>query len=278
VLPSGTLVYSFNDRVQLRGSVTRTIARPQLRELAPFAFADYFGGWVVTGEPDLKLTRILNADLRLDWFPTTREVFSFSAFIKDFTDPIEPVFLPSGASTPVLTYANALGAFLYGFELEGRQGLGAIASWLKWFTIIGNLTIAQSTIQVRQTGMDESGMVRTLTNTSRAMVNQAPYVVNLMLDFDGEHGTQVRLLYNVSGKQIVTVGTEGLDDAYLHPRNMLDLTISQTLWNGLKVRASVQNMINPEYLVTHGKKYRADRVLTRYREGISASLSLGYTY
>jgi biopolymer transport protein ExbB len=42
VLPSVSAVYGFTPELELRGAVSQTLARPQLRELAPFQFADFF--------------------------------------------------------------------------------------------------------------------------------------------------------------------------------------------------------------------------------------------
>ncbi|MBK7583291.1 MAG: TonB-dependent receptor [Myxococcales bacterium] len=74
-------------RSKLRTSLTRTLARPQLRELAPFAYSDFFGGRFVSGNPDLKMTRIINADLRFEFFPTLKEVLATTVFYKRFSDP-----------------------------------------------------------------------------------------------------------------------------------------------------------------------------------------------
>jgi hypothetical protein len=102
--------------------------------------------------------------------------------------------------------------------------------------------------------------------------------VNLMLDYEASTGTQLRLLYNVSGKQLVRIGLEGLDDAYLHPRHSLDFTAAQRLWEGLQLKLTLQNLLNAEYLITQGKEYDPKRVAARYRQGVSGSISVGYTY
>ena len=70
-------------------TLTRTLARPQLRELAPFAYSDFFGGRRTSGNPDLELTHITNADLRFEYFPRLSEVLAFSIFYKRFEDAIE---------------------------------------------------------------------------------------------------------------------------------------------------------------------------------------------
>ncbi|HEY6557530.1 MAG TPA: TonB-dependent receptor [Polyangiaceae bacterium] len=274
VLPSLSAVYSFGESLEVRAAASRTLARPQLRELAPFTFTDYFAGAQVYGNPELTLTTITNADLRLDFFTSPREVISFSVFAKDFEAPIEPVLQPSGTSN-VRTYQNADGAFLMGAELEARQGLGFITDVLEDVSLMGNITLARSRIRVQQTGGDESG-VGFITNTERPMVNQSPYVINLALDYEGPTKTSLRLLYNVAGRQIFEVGTVGLDDSYLQPRHVVDFTAAQSVAEHFLVKFTAENILNAPYMVTLGRERREERSVRSYKSGTVLSMSFGY--
>jgi TonB-dependent receptor len=271
VLPSISLVYSPWEDFNIRTALTKTIARPQLRELAPFTFSDFFGGAQQNGNADLVLTSILNADLRFEYYPSTREVMAVSLFYKDFTDPIEPVFIPA-SSTLVQTYRNAVGAELYGVEFEARKALDFLGETFEDFTVIGSLMLADSKITVKQTGND------LLTNTDRPLVQQAPYVVNASIDYENESRTQFRILYNVSGPKIVQVGTNGLDDSYEHPRHLLDFTASQAVGDHWKFKLTLQNLLDAEYLVTIGKENRGYNVRGSYRTGFSAGIGVGYSH
>ena len=80
------------------------------------------GGEQTSGNPDLKLTKVINADLRFEYFPKLSEVMAFSIFFKSFKDPIEPVVAPSGGDENLNTFQNSSGATLIGTELEARLG------------------------------------------------------------------------------------------------------------------------------------------------------------
>jgi len=69
ILPSANLVFKTTANSNLRFSATRTVARPQLRELAPFLFTEYFGARDIYGNPNLDRTSIVNLDARFTWFP-----------------------------------------------------------------------------------------------------------------------------------------------------------------------------------------------------------------
>jgi TonB-dependent receptor len=271
LLPSVSLAYAVTPKTKLRAAVTRTLARPQVRELAPFAYTDYFNGRENGGNDDLVLTKIINADLRFEYFPTLREVAAFSFFYKNFKDPIEPVLLAGGATQA--TYKNAAGANLFGLELEGRKTLGFISKVLDDFTAIGNLTLARSRIQIEA----DEDKVSFMTNKSRALAQQAPYVLNIALDYTHE-GTSARILYNVVGPRIVDIGTGGLDDSYEQPRHMVDLTASQDFLDHFQAKLAVRNLFNAPVRQTLGSEDRDDRLTRRYTTGAIYTISLSYNY
>jgi TonB-dependent receptor len=273
LLPAIALVYSPTEKTKTRASVTRTLARPQLRELAQFAFNDYFGGRAVTGNPDLSLTHITNADLRFEYFPTLSEVLAFSIFYKLFEDPIEQVLTSSSESGAVTTYQNAKGARLLGIELEARKGLDFLSDTLRDVSVISNLTLSKSRIEVRQTDRD------VLTNLSRAMVNQAPYVFNLALDWTSEDlGASARVSYNLIGPRIVGVGTKGLDDAFEQERHTIDVVASKDIGEHFEIKVSGSNVLNSDYVVTQGADETDDNVIQSYSDGAVYTLSGTYTY
>ena len=282
LLPAVAAIWSPTKKAKLRASLTKTLARPQLLELAPFTYQDYFGGRLKGGYAGLKMTSIVNADLRVEYFPTLRDVLALSLFFKSFDDPIEPVILGDS-----LTYRNADGATLLGIELEARRDLGSLADALADFSVVTNLTLARSRIEVTP------NPTLALTNLSRPLVNQAPWVFNFALDYTLEKtGTTARLLYNVVGPRIVEVGAGGLDDVYEHPRNMLDLTVQQDLRGALKLKLEAKNVLNSQVLMTQGcsksgvlgstwhlRCTRGDDYTTnRYTEGVSFNVSGSYDF
>lgn len=271
LLPAVGLIYDTTKKSKLRVSLTRTLARPQLRELAPFEYNEIVGGRTVTGNEHLKLTKITNGDIRFEYYPTLREVLAMSVFAKHFVDPIESVIIITGGSNE-LTFENSKSANLIGLELEARKSLEFLHEELKRFSIIANLTLAHSEITIRQTATNF------ITNTSRALSNQAPYVVNVSLDYTGDHGFNARLLYNVVGTRVVEVGTGRIDDSYEHARHRIDAAVSQDLGQHFNVKLTGENLLNTPVLITVGSESRNDNIVRKYTEGILFTLSAQYTY
>ena len=70
-LPGLNITYRLTERMNLRLAASRTVTRPDLRELAPFEFTDFVGGRTVLGNTDLERTLIDNYDFRWEVFPDT---------------------------------------------------------------------------------------------------------------------------------------------------------------------------------------------------------------
>jgi TonB-dependent receptor len=271
-LPALSLVYAGNPKVNTRFALSQTLARPQLREISPFLSNTYTGTLPVQGNPALAITKITNADLRFEYFPTLREVLAFSFFYKHFQKPIEET-ISRGSQSGIITYDNAKAADLIGLEVEGRKNLGFASKALENFMLITNVTMATSRVDLGEKSF--------ATNSSRPLSYQSPFIVNLSLDYaNSGSGTDVRLLYNVYGRRIVTVGLGGLPDIYEQPRNTVDLTIAQKLKKHFEVKVSAQNLLNAATVFTQGKTVEDEdaNVTRRYKVGSIFTLTGTYTY
>lgn len=268
VLPALALAYSPIERANLRLSLTRTLARPQLRELAPFSYVDYFGGREIRGNPELQNTSVVNADTRFEWFPTAREVVAVSAFYKRFVDPIEQVIQASTGSAGVVSFDNALGGDLFGVELEARKSFDMIVPELRPLTMIANVTLAHSVVEL------DPARAQELTSATRPLSAQAPYIVNAALDFDPtDWGFRARVQYNVVGPRLVQVGTHGIPDIYELPRHGLDVSIAQRIGPHVELRGSATNLIDGPVVKAH-QLDRGEAVTEEYRLGRSFSLGV----
>jgi hypothetical protein len=265
-LPSVNLVQEVAAGMNLRLAVAQTVARPEFREMTPFAYYDFVGAQVVYGNPDLRGTRILNADLRWEWFPSPGEVLAASAFYKSLEAPIESVVVPT--SERARSYRNAVGAWVVGAELEARASFGFIHEALAGLQIVANFTYVHSRIDLdeREIGIQ--------TTNERPLQGQSPYVVNLGLDYKNDDwGTRLRLMYNVLGERIDQVGAAGLPDVYEQPRHLLDLVAEQELDLGFSLKFTAQNLLDQAVELT-----QAGNVVTRFRPGVSLSLGLSWAY
>lgn len=257
LLPSLNAKYSVSERVHWRVAVTRTVTRPDFREMAPFEFTDFVGGSKELGNPNLRRTRILNYDLRWEFFPKPGELVALSVFYKRFQEPIEAIILPQAE---VLTsYANAQSAWDVGLEGEIRRAL------LRGIFVSLNAALISSRVRLpKGTGIQ--------TSSVRPLQGQSPYVVNGVLTYE-EGGFVGTVAYHVFGRRIQQVGNHGLPDIYELPRHQLDVTFGRSLSGRLDIRFAAKNLLNAVTLYKQG-----NAVVTRYKKGRSYSLSVSHNF
>jgi hypothetical protein len=264
LLPAVSLNFAFNDQMNLRLSGSQTLARPEYREIANIMYREVIGTENVIGNPNLVRTRIRNADLRWEWYPSAGEALSLALFAKDFVDPIERVYLAT-SGTAVATFVNAEGATNYGVEAELRKRLGTFAEMLEPWTVFTNVTLMASDITIGEGAASR-------TNANRSMVGQAPYVANAGVTYATASGaTSATLLYNVVGKRIVTAGEQPLPDVYELPRNVLDFSVRMGLSSALSAKLDLKNLLDEPFEYRQGSVTRES-----YRTGRLVSLGLSW--
>jgi outer membrane receptor protein involved in Fe transport len=262
VLPSLTVNFRATDRHVLRLSTSQTLSRPEYREQAEVGYRDVIGGENIIGNSKLRRTLIQNADLRWEFYPGPGEVFSLGVFGKRFDDPIERIYLAT-SGTRVTTFVNADAATNFGAELEVRAGLDRIAGFLSPFTLFSNLTVMRSSVQL---SASEQG-----SQEERAMVGQAPYVVNAGLSYaPAGSSVSATVLFNRVGRRVYSASVLPLPLTYEEARSGLDVSLRTPLFGGIAARFDAKNLLDSEYLLRQGtvtrESYRAGRV---YSVGLS---------
>ena len=229
LLPSANLIYNLTDKASIRLSGSQTVGRPEFREIAPFSFYDFNKNVSIVGNPNLKQSKTTNVDLGYAVYPSSGQVFSVSAFYKNFDLPIEQS-LQLGTSGRTFGYINSKSATLYGVEMEFRKPLDFIGEQFANFTFSTNASYMKSEVKVAKT-VNSTG--------KRPLQGQSPYLINggLIYASKDENSTGVSLLFNRIGKRIWAVGNVQDPDIYEKSRNVLDLQVSQKF---AKSRAEVK--------------------------------------
>ncbi|MVT06639.1 TonB-dependent receptor [Chitinophaga tropicalis] len=292
VLPSANLTYMLNETSNLRASYYRTVARPELREVAPLSYYDYEMSSLINGNPRLVRSQIDNADIRYELFPNPGEVLSGSVFYKHFKNPIESRVTSSGLSQYDITPNNYPSAYNVGAEVEVRKKLGFLAenSFLNSTTFYANVAYIKSVV-------DDNTVAN---GKDRPLSGQSNYVINTSLSYALPNDkVSFNLLYNRIGQRLYLVGEGGgadgsgkLGNIYESPRNLLDFQASATISKRSSFRLNVKDILNARYQFYYDQNgnnkfdnpvYRKgsintseDYLLSRYRPGTTFTLT--YTY
>ena len=286
-LPSLNLTYSLNKKMNFRGAVSRTVARPDFRELAPFSFYDFNTSSAVVGNDTLQAATITNIDLRYEYFPGSGQIISTSLFYKDFNNPIENTVFFGGSGSRTYTFRNVTNAVDYGIELEYRTKLSKIDSLfnsnaLDNFTFYTNLTFVKSVV-------DLSNVATAVTDEEkyRPMQGQSPYLINGGLVYQNDSiGFGASVLVNRIGRRIAFVGTNGYQDIYENPRTVLDFQLVKTVFKNKQgeIKLNASDIFNQNAIFyqdfNHSKKYEAaeDKVIQGIKFGRNFSFSFAYKF
>jgi outer membrane receptor protein involved in Fe transport len=258
VLPSLALNYQLAEDQVVRVSASRTLSRPEYREISPVSSFEPIGGLITFGNTTLRRALIQNYDARWEWYPGAGEVLSVGVFAKRFDDPIERVFVNlTGALAN--SFVNAEQADNYGVELEVRKSLGLLSPALEPLTLFANTTLMRSRITPGNTD------ISSLTSTDRPMVGQAEYVVNGGLTWGNGGGWSATALYNVVGPRIVEAGARPFPDAYEQARHVVDLSVQLPAFGATALKLDAKNLLDSPYEIVQGgvlrSRYQAGRVL-----------------
>ena len=266
-VPVINVIYSLNSNQNLRGSYSRTLSRPDFRELSPFDFNNVLGGFVTQGNANLKRATINNYDFRWENFSTGNQLVAASFFIKTFTNPIEQTILPSNDLRQ--TSVKADGARNLGVELEYRRSLETLSPKLNDFGLVANFTFVDSIVDINE----KDALL--LTSKSRALLGQSRYIWNVITEWNKpKWNSNARFMVNYVARRISDVGTFSLPDIYQEANTSVDFSYNYSLsesgkWN---LRFEAENLTDNQFRWTQG-----DIDQRAYHSGRSFQVGVSYS-
>ncbi|UEG52969.1 TonB-dependent receptor [Mucilaginibacter daejeonensis] len=275
LLPSANFTYAATPKANVRLSYSRTVARPELRELAPSTYFDYELIATVQGNTSLKRTQIHNLDLRYEFYPSAGQIISVSAFYKNFKNAIESYF-DDKLSTPNITYFNSRTANNFGMEFEFRKTLDLFSPQLKNTTLYTNLALIRSTVKDPRLDLSEP-------DGKRPMVGQAPYVINAgLLQTFAQNKASINVLYNRVGPRIFRAGGTVFPSVYENARDVIDVQLGYRVFkNKGEFKLNAGDLLNQstKFYFKEGKStypLSEGAIYNRYKLG--STFTLSYTH
>jgi len=259
-LPSGNLTVLVTDAINLRLAASRTLSRPDLTELSPTrGQEDYYGGYMTSGNENLKRATIENYDVRLEAFPGLSEVLALGGFYKRLHDPIENVILASTGEGLLLRPDNQDGGFNRGVEMEARVGLGRAWHRMRGLSVNSNASFIDSHVRLKPMNAGSE-----LGTTEHPLQGQAAYLVNFALSYTApKDRLDVSVLLGSTGRRLYALGTAPLPDVYEEPVTTLDSALN---WRArlVHVKLAARNLLDQRVRQLQGERevssYRSRRV------------------
>jgi len=277
LLPSINVLVDLSNNVKVRTAFSQTIARGEFREIAPFAYQEFYGGDVMVGYPQLETTQITNSDLRLEWYPSASELILFGIFYKDIKNPIEVALI----STPDLvykTFQNAKTAKTSGLEIEIKKRFSFIPLTVGHGFISMNSTFSSSKVWMDSTVTLFNGTQykNSASDINRPMVGQSNFMFNANLDLNFTGGYAFTLAYNTFSPRLSAIGVSELGNEYEFTFHSFNMTISKTL-GPINVAIKSKNLLNDQ--VKFGLIEQSSNQVKNtksYYPGRSVSLGISY--
>jgi hypothetical protein len=299
LFPSVNLIYSINDKQNLRISYTKTIARPSFKELSyaeifdPITGRVFVGGFftdannetgIVYWDGQLQSTNISNLDVRWELYHALGQTISVSGFYKAFEKPIEIIqFVTQNSS---FQPRNVGDGTVWGLELEMRQNLGLLSQNPGKFTLVSNFTLARSRIKLSETEMESRlNFARIGENIGeyRDMAGQAPYLINAGVSYNGgERGLgkklEAGLYYNVQGQTLMFVGIVDRPSVYSKPFHSLNFNANKSFgeYNKMTIGLRVDNLLNSTKEAVFKSYGATDTYFNRIGQGTKITLRFSY--
>lgn len=295
LFPSTNFVYELGEKMNLRFSYNRTIARYSFKEAS---FIEYFdpltnrtflgglnpltNGDEVLWDGNIESTLIDNFDVRWERFADRGQILSVSAFYKMFNNPIEivQIALAQGNFQP----QNVGDAVVYGVEFEFRKNLDMISPSLSNFYLNGNTTFSVSQITMTDQEFDSRNRTKRaneVVDRERQLQGQAPYILNGGLAYDNyKERLEVGLYYNVQGPTLAyTGGVFALPDVYTVPFHSLNFSAIKSLGENDKMRLTlrVNNILNAKREWEYQSFDVSDQLFESRSPGTSVSVGFKYS-
>ena len=287
LLPAATLTWNFAEDQQLRVGASKSIGRPQFRELAPQQYFDPESGRIFIGNPYLTDTEILNLDARYERYFDRGQAFTAGVFFKKLDRPVEAVVVQQSASV-FQTYLNAPEATLYGAEIDFKRVFdmpleGELFSGKDLF-VQANYTYTNSEVSAGAGDvvfpLQAAGQPRPATDfitDGTALQGQSEHLANFQVGWQDEaNQSQLTLLVNYASERSSARAPAGQPDFLQDPGINLDLVFKK----GFDVKGKsftfdlkAQNLLGEdfeEYQSGNGGFVRVNQ----YELGTSVSLGL----
>ncbi|HET6977385.1 MAG TPA: TonB-dependent receptor [Pyrinomonadaceae bacterium] len=240
VLPGIHLRHQLFPDTPLRISFSRTLARPNYSDLAPFVLQDTTGLTISKGNPDLNVTTANNFDASLEHYFQNVGIASAGFFYKHLDNYIFTNTLPETIGSDVYRVTqpvNGEAANLWGLEFTFVRQLDFLPDLLKGFDVYANYTHVHSSA--------------VLPRGDFILPSQASNMGNFSMGYQRK-GFSSRISLNYQGQLPLLIGTTVNDDNWLDHRLEVDFSASQRIGKHVKIFIDLLNLANKPYRVYLG--------------------------
>ncbi|WP_339918015.1 TonB-dependent receptor [Yeosuana marina] len=297
-LPSLNIKYAINEDQNLRFTASQTVSLPEFKEVAPFVYEGI--STRIGGNPDLLgktnnpnpinigdkgYSKILNLDLKYEWFFSKSELFSLSAFSKEIKNPINLV-VGADATGTQRYFRTGDKATIYGIEVELRKNLITTEDE----DALLSLGFNASYMHTEQDLYDQiNGTYNLSFNRNKDKLQGAsPLLLNADINYSpvfNNYKPTANLVFSYFSDRIDALGSGQLGNVIEKSISTLDFIWKNTINNKFEINLSAKNLLNPTIKYVR-EATLGDIVITsangkgvsNYKRGMDLGLQLKYKF
>jgi len=290
VLPSLNFKYAINDEMNLRFSYSNTVSFPEFKEMAPYVYEgitqrvggnpDLLGqqaGINYVNVKDVSYSKVLNLDLKYEWFISRDEIISLAGFLKKIKDPVNLVVANDATGTQRF-FRTGNKASIYGVELELKKGLVYNSEDDAILSLGFNASYMHTEQDLYNT---IQGTYSTAFNREKDELQGAsPILINADLNFNPNFGEKVNptinLVYSYFSDRIFALGSGQLGNKIEKGFSTLDFVWKNNIGDHFELNFAAKNLLNPNIKIIREITNNKTVVLENYNYGINFGLQLKY--
>ena len=296
-LPSLNIKYAINDDQNLRFTASQTVSLPEFKEVAPFVYESISNR--IGGNPDLlgssnpdfinvgdkSYSKIVNVDLKYEWFYSKSELISISAFTKEIKNPINLV-VGADATGTQRYFRTGNKANIYGVEVELRKNIlhntdddailsaGFNATYMKTEQDLFSNINGTYNLSFNRSKEELQGASPLLLN---ADINYSPVFKN--------YQPTANLVFSYFSDRLDALGSGQLGNVIEKSVSTLDFIWKNNINNQFEINLSAKNLLNPtvryvrettlgDVVVTSAN----GKGISNYKRGMDLGIELKYKF
>ena len=295
-LPSLNIKYAINDDQNLRFTASQTVSLPEFKEVAPFVYENI--ATRIGGNPDLlgstnpnfvnvgdkSYSKILNIDLKYEWFFSKNEIISLGAFTKEIKNPINLV-VGADATGTQRYFRTGEKATIYGAEIELRKNIITENDTPKL-----SFGLNATYMHTEQDLFDNiNGTYNLSFNRSKDKLQGAsPVLLNADLNYSpvfNNYKPTANLVFSYFSDRIDALGSGQLGNVIEKSVSTLDFIWKNEISTKFEVNLSAKNLLNPTIKYVR-ETTLGDIVVTsangkgvsNYKRGLDIGIQLKYKF
>lgn len=257
-LPSLSLKYALNDDQNLRFSASQTISLPEFKEVAPFVYEsvsqriggnpDLLGtkaGQAYVNVKDVSYSKILNLDLKYEWFISKSELFSIGAFYKEINNPINQVVAFDATGTQRY-FRTGDQARILGFEAEIRKNI--LLDDNDDALLSGGVNVTYMHTEQDLYNSISGTYSVSFRNDKEELQGASPIILNADINYSptfGNYKPTANLVFSYFSDRIDALGSGQLGNVIEKGIPTFDFILKNKVTSNFEINFAVKNILNP---------------------------------